>query len=136
MKKFLTCWFEGVKAAMFILIGLIPAFVFKIYAPEQATYDALYSIIIWALLILAELGQIALTSYIQKTDETKEENNEEQTQRRAILWSGQGENQVNESPVELGELQTAQDLYEGAFLDTRQEGYSQGTKTMDGQQHS
>lgn len=80
LSKFVVHWFEIVRILMCILLGLVPAFVFKAYAPEGQTYDATYSLLIWAILGLMELGQIIVTAYIQTTNSNKEDNNEDKTE--------------------------------------------------------
>lgn len=61
--------FELIKWGLYFVLGLIPGIVFKLYAQPEASYDAIYSIVIW--LSLATLDWVQL-----KINSNKEENNE------------------------------------------------------------
>lgn len=46
-----------IKSIVFICAGLVPALVFKLYAQPGATYNALFSIIIWVSLALIDTNK-------------------------------------------------------------------------------
>ena len=77
LEKFFISWFEIVKYSAFIFISLIPAMVFKSYAPEWETYDAFYTIIILIMLMAADFGQASVVAYVNKQALEKEEKENE-----------------------------------------------------------
>lgn len=82
MKNFLPYWFELVKLLGYLFVGLVPMMVFVIYSPsyQGVEFDALYSLGVWIVLGLIEVGQTALSIYIK--NQNKEENfDEDQTKR-------------------------------------------------------
>ena len=82
MKNLIVYWFELVKMLAYIFIGIIPMMAFVAYSPgyKDCEYDALYSITIWVILGLIEVGQVGVSIY-QSIQHNKEENkNEQQTQ--------------------------------------------------------
>ena len=79
LSKFVVHWFEIVKYSAFIFISLIPAMVFKSYAPTGETYDAFYTIIILIMLMATDFGQASVVAYVNKRaleKEGKEDENE------------------------------------------------------------
>ena len=84
--KFISYWFEIVKLCMYVFIGVIPGIVFKMYATPGQTYDCIYSLIIWGVLLIAELGQVSVTAGLGQVSVTaynqlhKEKNDEDKTE--------------------------------------------------------
>ena len=54
--------FESLKWLVYFLLGLIPAVVFKLYAQPEASYDAMYSLIIWLTLPLLDWAQLKMNT--------------------------------------------------------------------------
>lgn len=78
MKKFLLGTFMVTKYLVILIVGLVPVFVFKAYAEPGENFDAIYSILIWVVLLGIDHIQEVIYSHMTKK-ESEEAKNEYQT---------------------------------------------------------
>ena len=57
MKTNMKKWIVRSKLLIYLLIGLVPAVVFKLYASPESTYDSAFSILIWLSLVIIDSVQ-------------------------------------------------------------------------------